>query len=180
MCSETKESKKTKHIQFILLPRYKMFWGHWTWQTSIRIILSSANFTTNLLLLPLNWHPPSKRPLWKPSKGIQGASPTDTYPARYDLPRHNNEAHSNGPDCSENCWRIETKLGNLKNTWVFPRCSAIFRLFFSVPVLNMLKTTYTLLPSRPIHYGKHVGIGHCETNKFQYVLGEFRILLAPS
>lgn len=130
MCSETKESKKTKHIQFILLPRYKMFWGHWTWQTSIRIILSSANFTTNLLLLPLNWHPPSKRPLWKPSKGIQGASPTDTYPARYDLPRHNNEAHSNGPDCSENCWRIETKLGNLKNTWVFPRCSAIFRLFF--------------------------------------------------
>lgn len=49
--------------------RYKMFWGHWTWQTSIRIILSPAKFTTNLLLLPLNWHPASKRPLWKPSKG---------------------------------------------------------------------------------------------------------------
>ena len=127
MCSETKESKKTKNIQFILLPRYKMFWGHWTWQTSIRIILSSANFTTNLLLLPLNWHPPSKRPLWKPSKGHPPPihTPHDTT-CQGTTMRHIQMAQT----AVKIAGRIETKLGNLKNTWVFQRCSAIFRLFF--------------------------------------------------
>lgn len=114
-------------------------------------------------------------------KTFQGAYPTDTYPARYDLPRHNNEAHSNGPDCSENCWRIETKLGNLKNTSVFQQFfSHFFRLLFFCSLVENAKTTYTLLPSWPIHYGKHVGIGHCETNKFQYVLENLGLFLLLS
>ena len=147
-------------------------------QVQVCFFLSSADFTTNLLPLPLNWHPPSERPLWKPFlRGI---------PHRY-IPRTIRLAKAQQWGTFK--WpRLQWKLlEDWNEAWQskkhlsFP---AIFSHFFSAvffcSLVEYAKTTYTLLPSWLIHYGKHVGIGHCETNKFQYVLENLGLFLLLS